>query len=453
MREVDDAVFSAEDATSEIERLSRGSKTVDWQPNKSLKFKLKIPPTVYPPMEDTNLLAKRIFSLGPGRGKKLLEIGCGSGALSILAASLGWSVCACDINPYAVAASRGNSEINLQRVDVREGGIGPEKFPFEDKFDLIIWNLPYIPAEEADDVLGPMEEAALLDTDRLGLANRLLDSVHRNNLIAKSGRILFLSRENSMRSNGDFAVRKWDELEFGDGEKVVIYCAWKPYENSSKTYLESTGSTNDDLLSSDDVIGTHISTSWQHRGRGRRDRVWESIEGCYAGSWIIEKSKSINPGLLQLSGGLAVLKSIQHESLRIKWPNDILINNRKLSGILVEGRTHGEITSVVLGIGVNIKSTNDFQGFEVASLDEIVDFNHDKLDKLLHCNIASLLEKDVNLPPVDFEQIKDEILKQMKKLGKPVFNGQMYDSFGLNESGELILGEFVVDDGEDVEWV
>ena len=72
---------------------------------------------------------------------------------------------------------------------------------------------------------------------------------------------------------------------------------------------------------------------------------------------------------------------------------------------------------------------------------------------MLHCNIASLLEKDVNLPPVDFEQIKDEILQQMKKLGKPVFNGQMYDSFGLNESGELILGEFVVDDGEDVEWI
>ena len=94
-----------------------------------------------------------------------------------------------------------------------------------------------------------------------------------------------------------------------------------------------------------------------------------------------------------------------------------------------------------------------FQDFKMASLDEIVDVNHDKLDRLLHCNIASLLEKGVNLPPVDFEQIKDEILKQMKKLGKPVFNGQMYDSFGLNEFGELILGYFVVDDGEDVEWI
>ena len=156
---------------------------------------------------------------------------------------------------------------------------------------------------------------------------------------------------------------------------------------------------------------------------------------------------------MQLSGGLAVLKSIEHESLKIKWPNDVLINNRKLSGVLVEGRTHGEITSVVLGVGVNIKSTNDFPDFEMASLDEIVDIDHDKLDKLLHCNVASLLENGVNLPPVDFEQIIVEILQQMKKLGKPVFNGQLYESFGLNESGELILGEFVVDDGEDVEWI
>ena len=188
-------------------------------------------------------------------------------------------------------------------------------------------------------------------------------------------------------------------------------------------------------------------------GRGRRDRVWKSIDGCYAGSWIIEKSKSINPGLLQLSGGLAVVKSIEHESLKIKWPNDVLINNRKLSGVLVEGRTHREITSVVLGIGVNIKSTNDFSDFKMASLDEIVDVNHDKLDRLLHCNIASLLEKGVNLPPVDFEQIKDEILQHMKKLGKPVFNEQMYESFGLNEFGELILGDFEVDDVEDVKWI
>ena len=63
MRELDDAVFSAEDATSEIERLSRGSKTVDWQPNKSLKFKLKIPPTVYPPRKIQTFWQKELSHL------------------------------------------------------------------------------------------------------------------------------------------------------------------------------------------------------------------------------------------------------------------------------------------------------------------------------------------------------------------------------------------------------
>ena len=453
MRRGDSAIFSANDATSEIDRLARESEIIEWQPSKALKFKLSIPPTVYPPREDTNLLAGRLISLGPGKGRKLLEIGCGTGALSILAASLGWSVSACDVNPYAVAATRGNSEVNLQQTVVKEGGVGPEKFPFDEKFDLILWNLPYIPHTEIDSVLGPMEDAALVDSDNQGLANRLLDCVARNNLMAKNGRILILSRENSINLNGKFAVRKWDELEFDDGEKIVIYCAWKPYEKSLSTYVESTGSTNDDLLSSNEEIGTHISTSWQHRGRGRRDRTWKSIDGCYAGSWIVDKSKSINPGLLQLAGGLAVVKSIGHNSLKIKWPNDILIDNRKISGILVEGRTSGEIISVVLGIGINMKSTTEIEDFDIASLDEIVDMNHDELDKLLHCNIASLLEKGDRLPPVNFMDIRNEVMCHMKKLGKPIYRRETYDSFELNDFGELILGNHIVDDGEDVEWV
>ncbi len=453
MRRGDSAIFSPEDATSEIDRLSRESEIIEWQPSRNMKFKLAIPPTVYPPKEDTDLLARRLISLGPGSGRKLLEIGCGSGALSILAASLGWSVSACDVNPYAVAATRGNSQNNLQQIVVKEGGVGPEKFPFDEKFDIILWNLPYIPHTEIDSVLGPMEEAALVDSDNQGLANRLLDCITRNNLMAKNGRILILSRENSINLNGKFAIRKWDELKFEDGEKIVIYCAWKPYENSPSTYVESTGSTNDDLLSSNAEIGTHISTSWQHRGRGRRDRIWKSIDGCYAGSWIVEKSKSINPGLLQLAGGLAVLKSIDHCSLKIKWPNDILIDNRKLSGILVEGRTSGEIISVVLGIGINMKPTTDSVDFEIASLDEIIDINHHELDKLLHSNIASLLEKGDTLPPVNFNEIRNEVIYHMKKLGKPIYRQEKYDSFGLNDFGELILGENIVDDGEDVEWV
>ena len=208
-----------------------------------------------------------------------MEIGCGSGALSILASSLGWKVSACDINPYAVAAARGNLRSNLQQGIVKEGGVGPEKFPFQEQFDLIIWNLPYIPASEINSVLGPMEEAGLIDTDDKGLAVRLLKCIEQNNLLTTTGRILILSRANSIHSQGDFAVRKWDELEFEDGEKLEINCLWKPYAKSTKKYGEITGSTNDDLLAADGKIGTHISASWQENGRGTRDRIWKSIEG------------------------------------------------------------------------------------------------------------------------------------------------------------------------------
>ena len=86
----------------------------------------------------------------------------------MLAASLGWNVSACDINPFSVAATKGNLESYNLQGKIKEGGVSPEKFPFEGNFDLIIWNLPYIPVSEIKDVLGPMEEAALIYNDEEG---------------------------------------------------------------------------------------------------------------------------------------------------------------------------------------------------------------------------------------------------------------------------------------------
>ena len=325
MREGQNGIFTSEDAELEVQRLFRKSETINWEPTKTHKFDLLIPPTVYPPREDTELFARRLTSIGPGRGRKLLEIGCGSGALTILASSLGWKVSACDINPYAVAAARGNLQTNLQQGIVKEGGVGPERFPFQEQFDLIIWNLPYIPSSEINSVLGPMEEAGLIDTDNKGLTVRLLKCIEQNNLLTATGRILILSRANSIHSQEDFAVRKWDELEFEDGEKLEINCLWKPYAKSIKKYVERTGSTNDDLLASDGNVGTHISASWQENGRGRRDRVWQSIEGCYA-------IENIPRGVMGLDIGNKTLKlfeSILSSSKTILWNGPMGVFERK----------------------------------------------------------------------------------------------------------------------------
>ena len=89
------------------------------------KIQLTVPPTVYPPREDTELLYRALQKLRTSGGH-LVEIGCGSGAISIAMAIAGWRVSAFDINPLAVAATRGNA--NLADVDdkitVEEGGVG-----------------------------------------------------------------------------------------------------------------------------------------------------------------------------------------------------------------------------------------------------------------------------------------------------------------------------------------
>ena len=445
-------VFSARDAQMEIKRLERAPSDAFWSPQNGFSFKLIIPPTVYPPREDTDLMAKRIIALGPGKGRKFLEIGCGSGALSILAASMGWKVSGCDINPFAVAATIGNLAENKLSGEIREGGIGPEGFPFTTNFDLIIWNLPYITYTGIDEVLGPIEEAALIDTDKEGLGVRLVRSIVSKQLLSMNGRILILGRRNSIKEPSIFAHRIWDQLTFEDGEELSLICLWRPYEGAENILLETTGSTNDDMLNKNG-IGSHISSKFQTSGKGRRNRIWESIEGSYAGSWIVAEGYEINPGHLQLAGALAVLNSLNnHERLILKWPNDILIGKRKLCGILAEGKSGGKGTKVVLGIGINLKAGKHNVDVEISSLDELMDMTHKDFDRTLNRELASLLEEGENLPPIRYSEVRDQILAKMRLSGNPEYNGKKYDTFGLNDRGELLLGNYVVDDGEEVNW-
>ena len=71
-------------------------------------WELDIPRTVYPPREATALLAGALLGLRR-HGGRATEFGGGAGAISILLATLGWEVEACDVNPLAVAATMGNS--------------------------------------------------------------------------------------------------------------------------------------------------------------------------------------------------------------------------------------------------------------------------------------------------------------------------------------------------------
>ena len=129
-------------------------------------LRLSIAPTVYEPAEDSFLLAT--YASGLTEGKRILEIGCGSGivSLSAAAASPKNDVLGVDINPAAVECANGNAKRN---------GLGNCKFLKSDlfssvrgTFDCIIFNPPYLPTTR-EEKLALEEENAAYDGRESGL--------------------------------------------------------------------------------------------------------------------------------------------------------------------------------------------------------------------------------------------------------------------------------------------
>jgi release factor glutamine methyltransferase len=103
-------------------------------------------PRVYPPSEDTFLLLEEI-EVRPG--ERVLEMGCGTGIISLHCAKAGGVVTAADINPRAVDCARANAERNGLEAEFLHSDLFLD---VEGRFDLIIFNPPYLPDEIGGDI-------------------------------------------------------------------------------------------------------------------------------------------------------------------------------------------------------------------------------------------------------------------------------------------------------------
>lgn len=122
-------------------------------------------PEVYPPSDDSILL---IESLDVVPREKVLEIGCGSGVVSIHCAKNGCYVTAVDVNPRAVELARRNAEANGTDIRVLESDVYGN---VDGVFDTIVFNLPYLPVDEE----GLLAKAWSGGPDGLGPLPRLLE--------------------------------------------------------------------------------------------------------------------------------------------------------------------------------------------------------------------------------------------------------------------------------------
>jgi BirA family transcriptional regulator, biotin operon repressor / biotin---[acetyl-CoA-carboxylase] ligase len=116
----------------------------------------------------------------------------------------------------------------------------------------------------------------------------------------------------------------------------------------------------------------------QTQGRGRSGRVWHSPRGnLYASLLLVLETSTATATQLSFVAALAVYDAIsglipttRRQSLRLKWPNDVLLDGAKAAGILLESlrAPDGKNLAVVLGIGINVSSAPPVQGRAVTSL-------------------------------------------------------------------------------------
>ncbi len=186
-------------------------------------------------------------------------------------------------------------------------------------------------------------------------------------------------------------------------------------------FFSRVSSTNDEAARWIDEGAPDLSlvvADEQTEGRGREGRVWYSLPDASLAISIIlyplEKGAYVVPRLTAL-GALAVKDSLYKDfglHAQIKWPNDVLVNRRKVAGVLVEAHWIGDqLSALILGIGINIKPAavmifqrdESMYHFPATCVEEALDRPIERLD-LLHGVMAELVRWRKRISSPEFLQ-------------------------------------------------
>jgi BirA family biotin operon repressor/biotin-[acetyl-CoA-carboxylase] ligase len=175
---------------------------------------------------------------------------------------------------------------------------------------------------------------------------------------------------------------------------------------SPRVHLRRTGSTNDHarrLATAGAPHGTLVTAAEQTAGRGRQGRSWLAPPGS---ALLLSLVLRDPPPLLPLAAAVAVAETAESVgapgvAAGIKWPNDVLVDGRKVAGILVEARP--QEGWAVLGIGLNVavrledlpadlRATAGTLGREPADLETALDALLAALERVLGYDAATILD-------------------------------------------------------------
>ncbi len=232
---------------------------------------------------------------------------------------------------------------------------------------------------------------------------------------------------------------------------------WKPkWVGCEILYFDSIDSTNtkaQELAEKGYPSGTLVVADKQIAGKGRRGRNWESPSGCGIFMTLMLKP-DINPNnasMLTLVSALAVAKAladITGKDAKIKWPNDIVIDGRKVCGILTEMSAQFDyINNIVIGIGINVNNSSFPEEISATASSlrllsggkkyrraEIIEKIMEYFEKYYSIFLET---EDLSALVNEYDAMLVNMKKQVKVLdSKEPFEGK---AMGITKTGELIV--------------
>ena len=216
-------------------------------------------------------------------------------------------------------------------------------------------------------------------------------------------------------------------------------------------YLDETGSTNADALEYHARHGREVVVfaEMQHAGRGRRGRSWLSprARNLYCTVGLSHDLPPASQGLLSIVTGVALCRELRQSTgldIGLKWPNDLLLDERKLGGILIESRaTPDGRFFFAIGFGLNLLMDAE----ELAALDrpatslaEALDGDLDRGEVLLPL-VQAVVRSIRDFAPSAAAQLASEFA------GYDVYHGRPVE---LDSGGERLRGinRGIADNGE-----
>lgn len=220
-------------------------------------------------------------------------------------------------------------------------------------------------------------------------------------------------------------------------------------------YYESVSSTQnvaEELARKGAQEGTVVIAEYQSEGRGRKGRLWLSPfrNGIYMSIILRPQIKPVNAIQIPLVAGISVAKAISATTglpARIKWPNDININKRKVAGILTEIRCELDgIKYIILGIGINVNTRIEDLQFEdniATSLAKELGFSVSRLE-LTQYILRELERIYLQFIKTGVKDLLDDWVKLSDTIGEEVVISDLDNSFtgravGLDDDGFLLV--------------